>query len=120
MCFSATASFAVAVALACVGAASMARNPSPRGRMLAAIPLVFAAQQATEGIVWLTVSGSAHVSLQPLAVDAFLAFALIVWPLWFPGALLLPVFVSTTTLASGNVASSVFGDAACNLNVRRA
>jgi hypothetical protein len=52
--------------------------------MFAAIPLIFAAQQASEGIVWLTMNGGA---LHRLAVVAFLGVALIVWPMWLPYAL---------------------------------
>lgn len=51
--------------------------------MFAAIPLLFAAQQAAEGAVWLTVNGS-HPLLNRLAVSAFLAVALVIWPIWVP------------------------------------
>ena len=52
--------------------------------MFASIPLVFAAQQATEGVVWLTIDGSAHATVNRLAVVAFLGLALVVWPIWLP------------------------------------
>ena len=52
--------------------------------MFASIPLVFAAQQATEGVVWLTIDGSAHATVHRLAVFAFLGLALVVWPIWLP------------------------------------
>src|SRR5690348_1383449 len=84
MCFSATGSFAIAGVLAGLGAASMVRNSSKAQRMFAAIPFIFAAQQATEGIVWLTIHDGQHASLHRLAVGAFLGFALIVWPIWLP------------------------------------
>jgi hypothetical protein len=86
MCFSAAGSFAVAGVLTVMGAVSMTRNSSPPHRMFAAIPFVFAAQQATEGIVWLTIGGS-HPVLHRMAVIAFLAFALVVWPIWLPASL---------------------------------
>lgn len=89
MCFSATASFTVAGILTGVGAASMARNSSSSSRVFAAIPFMFAAQQAAEGFVWLTVSGTGHLWLLRLAIGAYLGFALIVWPMWFPFSLLL-------------------------------
>jgi hypothetical protein len=54
--------------------------------MFAAIPLVFAAQQAAEGAVWLTMNG-AHPLVHGLAVSIFLGVALIVWPTWLPLAL---------------------------------
>jgi hypothetical protein len=55
--------------------------------MFASIPLVFAAQQATEGVVWLTIDGSAHATAHRLAVVAFLGIALVVWPMWLPFSL---------------------------------
>ena len=56
MCFSATACFVTAVGLAPVGIASLtlARRLEPqRWQPLALMPLLFAAQQALEGVVWL-------------------------------------------------------------------
>jgi hypothetical protein len=84
MCFSATGSFALSGILIGVGAASIARSSSPSYRMLAAAPLLFGAQQAAEGVVWLTIGAPSHVAFQQLAVDIFLGFALVVWPLWVP------------------------------------
>jgi hypothetical protein len=55
--------------------------------MFAAAPLLFAAQQAAEGVVWLTINDPAAAWQQQLAVDVFLGFALIVWPLWLPVSL---------------------------------
>jgi hypothetical protein len=84
MCFSATGSFALSGILIGVGAASVARSSSPSYRMLAAAPLLFGAQQAAEGVVWLTIGAPPHIALQRFAVDVFLVFALVVWPLWVP------------------------------------
>ena len=86
MCFSATGSFAIAGILTAVGGASIARNRSKPHRMFAAIPLIFAAQQAAEGTVWLTIDGG-HTTLHRLAVGLFLGVALVVWPTWLPFAL---------------------------------
>jgi hypothetical protein len=88
MCFSAAGSFGVAGVLLGVGAASLGRNDSSAHRMYAAVPLIFAAQQAAEGVVWLTVGWPSGALLPRLAVDAFLGIALVLWPLWLPGALL--------------------------------
>lgn len=57
MCFSAPASFALSGILTGFGAASIKQSSSRSRRLFAAIPLLFAAQQAAEGIVWLTVGG---------------------------------------------------------------
>lgn len=67
-----------------VGAASLARNSSPPHRLFAAIPFVLAAQQAAEGIVWLTMGVPSQAMLHRLAVSTFLIFALVVWPTWVP------------------------------------
>jgi len=55
--------------------------------MLAAVPLLFAAQQVAEGIVWLTVADDAHTGLHRASVMVFLGMALVVWPLWLPWSL---------------------------------
>jgi hypothetical protein len=87
MCFSAQASFTLSGILIGVGGASIARAVSPAHRMLAAAPVLFGVQQAAEGVVWLTVGAPAHADALRLAVDIFLGFALVVWPLWVPLAL---------------------------------
>jgi hypothetical protein len=87
MCFSAAGSFGVSAVLAGVGIASVVRNSSGVHRMFAAIPLIFAAQQAAEGIVWLTIAGPPDALLRRVAVYAFLALALVIWPIWVPFAL---------------------------------
>ena len=88
MCFSATASFSLSAVLATVGGASIARAETPRTRLFAAIPLLFAAQQAVEGIVWVTIAvPPSETTLHRLAVMSFLALALVIWPLWAPTSL---------------------------------
>jgi hypothetical protein len=87
MCFSAAASLGVSVALAGVGAASIRQNTSPPHRLLAAVPFLFAAQQAAEGFVWLTMGDAARAMTHQLAVSAFLGFAFVIWPVYAPLAL---------------------------------
>jgi len=70
-----------------IGGASIGASADKPRRLFAAIPLGFAAQQASEGIVWLTIDAPAHATLQHAAVFAFLAFALVIWPTWVPWAL---------------------------------
>lgn len=84
MCFSATGSFIASGVLGAIGTTATLRNKSPAHRMFAAIPLLFAVQQAAEGVVWLTLDGVAGAGLQPVAVFMFLGFALVVWPTWVP------------------------------------
>lgn len=86
MCFSATASFGAAAGLAVIGALSIAGARTRGGRMIAAIPLLFAAQQAVEGAVWShLVTTPWGQSFTPLAT-MFLFFAVFVWPAYVPFA----------------------------------
>lgn len=87
MCFSAPASFALSGILTGVGVAAVRQSSSSARRLFAAIPLLFAAQQAAEGIVWLTVDGDPGSAVLRLSVYAFLGIALVVWPVWCPLAL---------------------------------
>jgi len=52
--------------------------------MFAAVPIIFAVQQASEGVVWLTIDAPPFEPLHRAAVIAFLGFALVVWPPWLP------------------------------------
>ena len=89
MCFSATASFAVAGASGLAGAFTISRAKKLREVPLAAIPLVFAAQQAIEGALWLSLASGAHPSLDLALANAFALIALVIWPLLAPLAALL-------------------------------
>ena len=84
MCFSSTGSFTAASLLAGIGATCLARNEEPSLRLFAALPLLFAAQQASEGLVWLTIDEQPVGAVAHLAVLAFLCFAIVVWPMWLP------------------------------------
>lgn len=84
MCFSAGVSLSASVVLGGIGAASIASNTDSTRRLYAATPLLFAAQQAAEGIVWRTMGQSNDGDLHQAAINAFLAFALVVWPVWLP------------------------------------
>jgi len=88
MCFSATGSFVASGVLAGIGFVAFSRNDSTRHRMFAAIPLLFAGQQAAEGVVWLTIHQLDQAWLQRVAVTVFLSFALVIWPIWMPVSLL--------------------------------
>jgi hypothetical protein len=88
VCFSATASFGMAATLTAIGGASVASARAARLLPLAAVPLLYAAQQASEGAVWLVLDRAPfHVASSPFA-HAFLFFALFVWPVYVPAALL--------------------------------
>lgn len=51
------------------------------------MPLLFAAQQAAEGVVWLTMGDPASAGLHQLGVSAFLGFAFVIWPAYAPASL---------------------------------
>jgi hypothetical protein len=83
MCFSAEASFAAAAALLPVGAycvkAAVAKQP--RWLPVAVVPLVFAIQQFSEGLVWVGLRHG-HETLTQAGALIFLFFALAFWPFW--------------------------------------
>ena len=85
MCFSAPVSFGAAGILGLAGLTTLARIRTRDEVPLAAIPLVFAAQQALEGALWLTVPAGPDHSL--LYANLFAAIALILWPLLIPVAM---------------------------------
>ena len=103
MCFSSTASFTAAVVLGPLGllAVRQARRSGQEGRLpLALTPLLFAVQQASEGVLWLhlehpalsaAADGGATSSAGALTRAAallFLFFAYGLWPAWMPWAAL--------------------------------
>jgi hypothetical protein len=86
MCFSASASFAVAVGAAVAGAITFTRARTWKEIPLASMPLVFSLQQATEGVLWsVLAAGEDAVVTRPLATS-FAAFALVIWPVFAPFA----------------------------------
>lgn len=89
MCFSATASFGAGIVLTAIGVASIKKVQHRSQFMFAAIPLLFAIQQFSEGILWLTLP---YPDLQYFQKDTtyfFLIFAQIIWPLYVPISILL-------------------------------
>lgn len=87
MCFSATVSFGAAAILGVAGVATMMEVRRRADLPLALTPLLFAAQQAVEGALWLSVpEGRAH---SMTLANAFAVIALVVWPLLIPLAIAL-------------------------------
>lgn len=84
MCFSASASFTVAGMLCYIGYLTSTQIRKKEYGMVAAIPLLFAIQQAAEGVVWLTFAKTDYQMLHTFAVYTFLVFGLSIWPLWIP------------------------------------
>jgi len=89
MCFSPTASFSAGVALSAIGILSLRRVEKPRQIMFASIPFVFALQQITEGVLWLSLTDSSLAYLKDVSMYLFMVFAQIIWPIWVPLSILL-------------------------------
>lgn len=83
MCFSATASFTASAVLLGIGALTLRRVERPGDRALAAIPILFAIQQALEGLVWLSLTGTIHGMLGP-ATQVYSLFSHVLWPAYVP------------------------------------
>lgn len=83
MCFSATASLTAAAIIGIIGIATLKEVRARSKWCLALIPLLFAFQQVSEGMVWLSLENhnAAYINL---AKYCFLFFGLIVWPTWIP------------------------------------
>ena len=89
MCFSASASFLAAAAIGTIGVATLRHVREPRALLFAAVPLLFALHQFTEGLVWLGLDGR----IGPLALEhlafLFMVYAMGVLPLLLPAAVAL-------------------------------
>jgi hypothetical protein len=89
MCFSATASFGAGVILTVIGVASLKKVRHHSQVLFAAIPLIFAVQQISEGMLWLILPHPELLHFKKHITYFFLIFAQIIWPLWLPMAVLL-------------------------------
>ncbi len=88
MCFSATASFSAGVFLLGVGTLTLRAARRPRELAFAAIPLLFAIQQLTEGVIWWTFDHHAPV-LNAVMTHVYSFFSHVLWPVFVPVAVLL-------------------------------
>lgn len=88
MCFSATASFTASGILAIIGLLSMGAARTKNLKLFAATPLFFAAQQASEGALWLLIPTSPLATITHICTALFLFFAYLFWPIWMPGVML--------------------------------
>lgn len=86
MCFSAGASFAGGAVLTTIGVMSVRVARKPSQKLFAAIPLLFAFQQLSEGVVWLNLRSGSNQGLLMTAAYIFLVMALVVWPVIMPVA----------------------------------
>ena len=86
MCFSALASFSVAVGTGLVGALTATKLSNWRDVPLASIPLLFTLQQTIEGVLWVILPAASDTALSGLLANVFAFIALVVWPLLSPFA----------------------------------
>lgn len=86
ICFSASASFATAGVTAVAGAVAFKSAKGTGYGLLAVVPFLFAIQQVTEGVLWLTFDGKASLFWQTAATYFFLLVANVVWPTLVPMA----------------------------------
>jgi hypothetical protein len=111
MCFSATASFTVAAVTASLGIATLAKVRAAREIPFAVVPLLFAAQQATEGVLWLLLDDGGGGPAVAAAATGYLIFAKVAWPALTPAAVLLiePDRVRRSALLAIAVVGPVLG-----------
>jgi hypothetical protein len=87
MCFSPQASFGAAAVLSTIGIVTIKQVKEKRQLPFAFIPFLFAVQQFSEGVLWLTLDKPGQYQWQISSAYFFLAFAQVVWPLWVPIAI---------------------------------
>jgi len=88
MCFSATASFAAGAYLLGIGTLTLKQPCRPRELAFAAIPLLFAIQQLSEGVIWLTFQTEAP-RLNEAMTQVYSFMSHVLWPIYVPVAVLL-------------------------------
>lgn len=81
MCFSAPVSFIASGILASTGVATLTKIKSKREIPAASVPLLFAIQQISEGVMWLIPKAS---GLAMAMSYVFLTFAYLIWPIYTP------------------------------------
>ena len=88
MCFSATASFSAGAVLLGLGTLTLTSTRRPRELPFAAIPLLFAIQQLSEGVIWLTFRYEAP-QVNAVMTHVYSFFSHVLWPVYVPVAVLL-------------------------------
>ena len=88
MCFSATASFSAGAILLGIGTLTVRSAHYRRELPFAAIPLLFAIQQLSEGVIWLTFRHDTPL-LNTVMTHVYSFFSHVLWPVYVPVAVLL-------------------------------
>lgn len=89
MCFSPSASFGASVVLASTGAIAVSLSKNNAQKVLACVPVLFALQQFSEGVLWMSLRNLEWAHLKQLSTYVFLLFAQVIWPAYIPVAMLL-------------------------------
>ena len=84
MCFSAGASFGASAVLLGAGVVTLSQTKSRSEWAFAGIPLFFAVQQFSEGLLWWAMTDPAYSGWQALSTYVFYFFAQVFWPVWIP------------------------------------
>ncbi len=89
MCFSATSSFIAAGVIGSIGVATLRHVREPRALLFAAVPILFAVHQFTEGWVWLGLDGRIGKVGFDHVTFLFMLYAQGILPLLMPAAVAL-------------------------------
>lgn len=81
MCFSASASLTAGVLLTFVGTETLKKVHKPSQIVFAALPVFFALQQFSEGVLWMTINHAEYAGLLAFVTYFFVIMAQIVWPI---------------------------------------
>ena len=86
MCFSAEASFAGAAVITAAGVGALSLVKDKREIPFAALPLLFGAHQALEGLTWVELDGMDQGRLTGFGVHSWVMFAWAFLPAYVPWA----------------------------------
>jgi hypothetical protein len=89
MCFSASASFTAGVLLTFIGTETIRKVHKPSQFAMAALPVFFAFQQFSEGVLWLTIGQEQYAAVRSISTHIFIFMAQVVWPVLIPLSVLL-------------------------------
>ena len=89
MCFSAQMSFLAVGLLLSIAAATYHTLRTSKQILLAGMPLLFAMQQAAEGVLWLLLPRGQYPLIISIAKYTYLTFAFLIWPLYVPMTVLM-------------------------------
>jgi uncharacterized protein DUF6629 len=84
MCFSATVSFGASAVIGTMGVIAFKKSKTKPQRIFSMIPIFFAVQQFSEGLIWMDLLNPESTLPTRLLTYIFLFFAWIIWPIFIP------------------------------------